>query len=428
MEEIEFRSEEVQEILETPPHWLVNSGSGILLLILLLALFFSWFIKYPDVIIAEAELTSSHPPEHLKANISGKIDNIFLNNNSNVVSGDSIALFQNEANYNDIIILKDALRDIEKSVIDGNSIETEFKPLRLGAIQSSFSQLNNNILLFNLSIKSREFEVSKRTNQKSKQLTKLQLTSLKERYQIRNNEFQLELKELSRYRQLFDKGVIAEDEIEKREINLKRSERELKQFKENIYSIENSLNSNNNEMQTSLIRNAETRLKITDQILGSLNNIRSAILNWENTYLLKSNINGTLVYTNYWNENDNVIAGDVVFSVVSNDKSEIRCRAKISPIGFGKISSGQTVHLKLDNFPSNEFGNVIGTIENISPLTNSDGDYIAEIKLNHGLVTHYDIDIPYIENMTAQAEIITDQKRLLTRLFLNLNKILDKKS
>lgn len=45
---LHLRSEEVQEIIATPPAWLVRWGITIVFILICLVLFLSFLIKYPD--------------------------------------------------------------------------------------------------------------------------------------------------------------------------------------------------------------------------------------------------------------------------------------------------------------------------------------------------------------------------------------------
>ena len=51
LEDIELRSEEVQEILAKVPHWMLRWGNVLFLSLILMLLFLSWLIKYPDIMV-----------------------------------------------------------------------------------------------------------------------------------------------------------------------------------------------------------------------------------------------------------------------------------------------------------------------------------------------------------------------------------------
>jgi len=70
--DFELRSEEVQDILTKVPNWMIRWGTFLIFGIILLLLFTSWFIRYPDVVTSEIIITTNTPPEKLVAKVNGK--------------------------------------------------------------------------------------------------------------------------------------------------------------------------------------------------------------------------------------------------------------------------------------------------------------------------------------------------------------------
>ena len=64
---LELRSENVQDILTTPPHWMIRWGNTLIFIILVMVLIMSYFIKYPEFIPAPILVTSQNSPEKLEA-------------------------------------------------------------------------------------------------------------------------------------------------------------------------------------------------------------------------------------------------------------------------------------------------------------------------------------------------------------------------
>ena len=62
---IELRSEEVQEILGSSPYWIVRWGITLIAFIFLLLLAGSAIFKYPDMINASVTLTGTVPPAEI---------------------------------------------------------------------------------------------------------------------------------------------------------------------------------------------------------------------------------------------------------------------------------------------------------------------------------------------------------------------------
>ena len=79
LEEIEIRSNEVQEILGYVPKWMIRWGITVIFGIVLLLIGLSWFVKYPDVIQGNFVLTTEIPPIKLVSKANGKLQKLYFN-------------------------------------------------------------------------------------------------------------------------------------------------------------------------------------------------------------------------------------------------------------------------------------------------------------------------------------------------------------
>lgn len=70
IDDIELRSEEVQEILTRAPNWMIRWGSALFLGLIILLLAISWFLEYPDIIPSQAIITTQVPPQKERAKSS----------------------------------------------------------------------------------------------------------------------------------------------------------------------------------------------------------------------------------------------------------------------------------------------------------------------------------------------------------------------
>ena len=64
-------SPHINEIIERKPNWLVRSGIGAMLFLLLLLLFAAWWISYPDIVTAQVDIVTPRPPVDVVATIGG---------------------------------------------------------------------------------------------------------------------------------------------------------------------------------------------------------------------------------------------------------------------------------------------------------------------------------------------------------------------
>ncbi len=74
---LEIRSEEVQEILDRIPNWTIRWGITLIFVLLLMALFLAWLIRYPDTIQGPVTLTTQTPPVKLVSQTSGTLEPFF---------------------------------------------------------------------------------------------------------------------------------------------------------------------------------------------------------------------------------------------------------------------------------------------------------------------------------------------------------------
>ncbi|HYC30072.1 MAG TPA: hypothetical protein VEB42_14665, partial [Chitinophagaceae bacterium] len=91
---IELRSEEVREILGAVPHWTIRSGSAYLLMLVVLTLVISYFIRYPDVVSAPITVTTQVPPAHIISQSDGYLT-LWVKDNENVKEGQYLGFLKN---------------------------------------------------------------------------------------------------------------------------------------------------------------------------------------------------------------------------------------------------------------------------------------------------------------------------------------------
>lgn len=168
------------------------------------------------------------------------------------------------------------------------------------------------------------------------------------------------------------------------------------------------------------VQSIETQLKVYTSQLSA------EIQTWELTYALIAPTNGQADFTSYWSVNQSVTSGETVFTVVPNKNETIMGKAQMPIDRSGKVKTGQGVNIRFENFPDSEYGIVKGQVKNISmvPVINEQGTYyVVEIKLPNGLNTTCHKELPYLPEMRAQADIITEDLSLLERLFMPSRKI-----
>jgi HlyD family secretion protein len=147
-----------------------------------------------------------------------------------------------------------------------------------------------------------------------------------------------------------------------------------------------------------------------------MNVLKSRLAYWEQTYIIRSPIIGTVSFTNFYNNNQQVKKDEIVFAVIPEKQSQIVGRISLPIKGAGKVYKDQRVNIRFDNFPYMEYGFLVGTVKSISLMPNNE-NYIVEVVLPQDLKTNYNIPLKFSQEMKGSAEIITEDLRLIERFF-----------
>jgi HlyD family secretion protein len=425
---IEIRSDEVQEIIGKSPSWLLRSGLTMILLLLLLFLLGSWLFHYPDIIRARIIVLSENPPAHIVARNAGNIDQLFVQDNDTVKKDQLIAILENTADYKNVIKLEDDLEALSPYFTTFDTIH--YKKLtpdyRLGDIQadfSSFLRLYNNYISF---VRLNFYPQKIRSLREQQHMKKIFYDRLWTQRQILENEYQIAYEQFQR-----DSGLYAREVISL--IDFKKSESAMLQKK---YSF-NGARTNLAETQQDIIQlqqdviaaekeYEDQKLKLQSELIESLNVLKSRLEYWNKAFVLKTPINGQVTFTNFWSKNQQVKNGEIVFTVVPQRESKIIGRVTLPIRGAGKVKAGQSVNIQFDNFPYMEYGMVRGTVKTISLVPTND-NYIAEIELPQDLETNYNIQLTFSQEMKGDAEIITEDLRFIQRFINPVKSLLKEK-
>ncbi len=81
--------------------------------------------------------------------------------------------------------------------------------------------------------------------------------------------------------------------------------------------------------------------------------------------------------------------------------------------GIGKVKKGQEARIRLENYPAQEFGYLIGLVQNVAKVPDKKGFYQVDILFNNGLKTSEDIQLSTHSQMSGTAEIILAEKHLI---------------
>ncbi|ATP58424.1 secretion protein HlyD [Pedobacter ginsengisoli] len=88
------------------------------------------------------------------------------------------------------------------------------------------------------------------------------------------------------------------------------------------------------------------------------------------------------------------------------------------------MAKGEKILIKLDNYRFQEYGIVEGRVQNISFTPDEEGNYYEDVLLPKGLRTSYQKTLPFDKELKGNAEIVTQDLRLIERFFYQIRKLL----
>ena len=415
---IEIRSGEVQEILGGVPSWIVRYGTLMFVAIISLIIVFSFIFNYPDILRSNIVVTTENPPATIVARTSGKIEQLFVADNEKVTGGQLIALIENPANFNDIQELKSIINSVQPffDTLNFNPPLIFGDNVQLGSIQQYYQDFRTKHKEWLTFLKQNYYERKIESLREQLSYGKILYDRLWQQKNAVEREHAIKQQHYKRQQKLVAGEVIPTTELEKAESEMLSKESELNQLRSELAQKQIDLK----ELEQQIIEAEkdydDLKTRHQAELLEYFNNLKSEISNWELTYLMRSPIEGVVTFNKFWSVNQNVTQGDNVFTVVPENVGKLVGKVELPVRGAGKVETGLNVNVKFDNYPYMEYGLVRGKVRNVS-LVPENNFYMVEVYFPDGLVTNYGEDLAMQNQLMGQAEIITEDLKLIQRIF-----------
>ena len=407
-----IRSEDVQEILSTPPHTLLSVGSSVIGGILLVLFIGCFIFKYPDTITCTVTITKTEPPVWIVAKTSGRLQKLYAQDGQHVNAGDVIAVIENPANTQDVLKLDSILSVLFEN---GEGINLHLDDAHLGSIQSTYTTLAKAITDYNNFVNKNLYD--QRIAAEEAQLRPYseyvesieKLVCYSQRIKFLSNE------NYQREKTLHDKGLTSTSDLESTEQSLLSSNMSAEQIRSSLANAKIQMAQIYNTISELKLQKEQERQQQETILWSAWEGTRTAIREWKQTYLLQSPIEGFVSYNNLWKINQNITSSDKAFSVISSSKEQSIGKAKIPVAGSGKVKIGQRVNIQLDGYPYLEYGFLTGFITSVALMPDED-IYTATFELQNSQTTSYGKAIRQTGDLSGVGEIITDDLSVAERI------------
>jgi len=295
-----------------------------------------------------------------------------------------------------------------------------------GAMQTNFNELQKNLKNYDEQIKN-TYNTSKISNLKKKkqQYQILIAISIKQLALIKQELINAEDKYLANTN-LYKKGVISKMDFYNEETAFRQKQMDVENAKRTTTDQQITLLNLAQELSDLEFQYYENERILANNIQANLLEIENGIENWQQNFSFVAPVSGKLVWLEKIHQNQFIEVGKSLFAITTNNEKFIAL-ATIPATGFGKIQTGQKARIKLNNYPTYEFGHLEGIVSKLTEIPN-ENTYQVEITLKNGMTSSYNKLLAFTPEMTGTAEIVTDDLRVIQRIFNQFNKLFDRNS
>ncbi len=417
---LDLRSEEVQEILGTPPSWIVRWGTTAAFAGLLVLIFSSWLIRIPESLPAEVEIKSTNEPVRIKIGPEDKNFTILVADKDTVKMGNWVAYRGDDAKLTDIYLLE-AMVDSMKNMSDVQlMLFSPGRQLQLGELQIAFTNFLQEMENFKSDLEE-EYGFNARKDHSQEILT-LRRAISNERARLKSK--QKTLTNTNKYvKTLMDKYTKSEvsyPEYMREKNALEALEDEVKGVETSILDKEVLLRRLEKGQAAMNQETAKEEKNKKAEVMVRLEILEQQVKEWKRNHLIIAPVDGWVnLPSEYKPQTLYVNSGKEILSIIpfQSGKTELEAEARMAIASSGKVQPGQEVVINLEGYPADEFGFIKGEVKSKPVLSSNKETLLLELGLPRGLETSKGKDIKYEFLMKGKGEVIIENKRFLHRLF-----------
>lgn len=425
--ELNLRSEEIQDIMERTPSWILRWGISSIFILIVLGIFLTYIVEYPEIIKGPVSITTNHAPIKIVSQSSGNIVHLYVNEGEVVKAGTVLAEIENPTSAKALSNLSAYIQKLEKHLNSGmiDLPLPDTTGIGLGDLQAIVGNLQMEIVNQNVR---RKFRID------DSEIGGLaaRIANEKELLQINSNMLELAEKDLANAKikfdsdkKLYEQGVLSKTDFIQLESNFRAKQMQVENQRQAKVQNTMALNSLQQQLAQSGYQKASKQESSNETIRAAIESIRSYIIAWKQQYSLIAPADGKVSYMFHLQPRQFVKAGEALFGIIQSDEKYIAV-ASVPTAGLGKVKVGQKVYLQLDHFPYYEYGMVEGVVHHIAVLPNG-GEYRIEISMPKGMLSSHGEILRYTPEMQGIAEIITEDKRVIERIFESFLKVFQKR-
>lgn len=422
-EDLEIRSEEVQEILGTPPKWITRWGTLFILVFFVLLGWIFYWVEYPDVVQAEIRVTSTDPVRKIRAPKSTLISQVLVHNEDTVAAGQALLVYNSNAKVGDVLNLEDAVTAIKSPDEESLLAFNPGKDLLLGSLQDDLYEFlkKRERLSLEKTRKSEKLDVSQ-LRQRIRKAQK-EIEYAKRRRETLEKEYELARMEHIRQQNYYHDKLVPINKVQAAEADLLNKSRLLQSAQSDIKTNEYEIELLRKEIDGVKQSSSVSKSTVVSDLIDGFVQLQKAIESWKAENLAVAPTSGVVLITNENVRNNQYVQReDELMVIVPSLTTENIGRIDLNPYGSGKVQPGQQAIVKLSSYPFQQFGALNAVVEWKGKIP-VDGSIPIEVSFPDGLVTNTGYQIEHSQEMVGQVEIVTDRKRLIKWIFEHIRRV-----
>lgn len=410
-----LRSDSMSELISRKPGFLGRWALLIFLIILLFLGSATWFIHYPDVIKTRATLIATNAPKEIIARQEGRLIKLFIQNNDSVSKGDFLGFIESSAKHEQVIELSSL---IDTTVTDLQKNSTQNIINRFAINFDALGELQQGYQLFTAAHQQFTDYLQDGFYLRKKRILAEDYSYLQKDHDIIQQQKELLLKDLNLSEETYKANVslLKDKVISKQDDRNEQSKLLNKQL--SIPQINTALLINETQQREKNKEINELEHSISMQKIifqQAVQTLQSQITDWKKKYILEAAVSGRVTFLGPLQENQFLKAGKSI-GLISPPDSRFYVEIALPQYNFGKVAIGQIAQLRFDAYPYQEFGYVRGKLTYVTDIA-SDSGFLGHIQLDEGLLTNQKKLLHYREGLKAEAQIITNDMRLMERFY-----------
>ncbi len=421
----ELVSDEITDIISRKPQWVLRYGVSLIGAIVIILLLLSWLVRYPDIVNAPLSIKAVNVPKKVIAKSAGKIVSLKVQNGESVKDAEVLAYLESTGNHYEVLSLLEWTKQAEKLLL-GHKIESLSaypipKPNNLGELQKAFYDFHNNYFKITQTLEGGVYEQKKQFLNDDLAYIDEQLQVLSKQKELAGEDYALQKKDFEAEEHLANQRLIAPLELGQQKSKLIAKAGALKNIETQI--LDQKRNQLNKRREAIELQKESDDYQ--QQFGVALFNFKNEIEKWVAKYIVSAPETGQLQYITSLQENQFISEGQELFYIAPTN-SKFYAEIIANQSGFGRLKEKQEVIIKLDSYPSNEFGYIHGSIKSISPFPLRDSSFVIQVNLPEGMKTNYGKVLPFKNNLHGKAGIVTENKRLFERFVSTIYKALER--